>query len=207
MEHPNIKIIEGKFPVLISAPHAVPLLKEDKEGPYTKFEKRVSEIVEVLCDEIGVWGIFTQLETGESILENWDKKVYRVYKKFVREIVKENNISLVLDVHGSKHSRPFLIDYDFIFPQTHKHDQALEELLLKSFESFFLKEDVSKGFFRSVKGPGSKTLTYHVRRNLDIPAVQLELNEEVRQNEKHFANLILALSRVIKKYENITTGI
>ncbi|MEX0869972.1 MAG: hypothetical protein WDZ39_00910 [Candidatus Spechtbacterales bacterium] len=205
MLHKNIKIIRGKTPVLISAPHAAPIKKTVEGRTYVRLaEDRVDELVEILCKELGAWGMFTQ--SKEPIAE-WQKEVYGIYKKTAKNIIEEQNICLFLDVHGAKRSRPFYIDYDFVVPEVHAHDNHLEDLVRKHFSNHFPKHRLSKGFFRNINGPGEKTLTYHIRKNLNMPALQLEINKALKENEETFEKTVKILHSVIKDYENSITRV
>lgn len=206
MQHENIKIIKGSGPVLVSAPHAVPIRKTTGERVYVRMaEKRVGEIVETLCRKNGAWGMFTTSDEGP--IDGWQEEVYGKYKKTVKTLIKNEGISLVIDIHGAKKTRPFYIDYDFVIPDKHPYDRHVEKLLHTAFASQFPAEELSNGFYRKIKGSGTKTLTYYVRRHFGIPAIQLEINKTIKENEQKFQKLIKTLYSFITAYENTFVGI
>src|SRR3989338_8879077 len=150
------------------------------------------------------WCVFTDYDT---CLEDWDEHVLEIYKKKIKSIIDSNGILLFIDIHGSRASRPFLVDYDFMLKKDHPGDLLLEKLINEHFSKHFHKKYISNGFFRDINGPGNKTLTYFVRTTCSIPAVQLELNQKVRNDEEYFSKLMDGLKNIIKKYEDSTSGI
>ena len=199
--HKKIHITEGHSPILISAPHAVPIKKRTKERTYIRRrEARADELVKEVCLNTNSWGITTK---SEKAIKNWRNKggVYYTYRKTVNEIIKSKDICLFIDIHGARKTRPFLIDYDFIYPENHQQDDYLEEVLIKSLHKYFPKHSISNGFFRKINGPGTKTLTYHVRKKLGIPAVQLEINKALKDSDENFYAVAEVISLIVEKYK------
>lgn len=218
-KHPHIRIIKGSTPFLISAPHAANLVGSGRKGG-DKREPRVHEVVELLSQKTGAWGIFTK---PESDVHNWKWDLYKIYKKRVARLVQEKSITLFIDVHGVGKERPFSIDYDFLvphknmrlnpiqkiilrhaphhFPQTHPHDFYIEAILKKQFALHLPGHVLSKGYFRSINGLGKRTLAYQIRKRFKIPTVQLEINRALRDDEKTFQSFVTALSRSLDAYQ------
>ncbi|OGZ60987.1 MAG: hypothetical protein A2919_00595 [Candidatus Spechtbacteria bacterium RIFCSPLOWO2_01_FULL_43_12] len=205
MKHDNINIIEGSSPVLISAPHAVPIKKNVDGRIYTrKAEKKVSEIVNVLAQNTGAWGIHT---VSKGSLEGWKQEIYGIYKKNVRQIVRSRGVSLVVDIHAAKSDRPFYIDYDFVLPNKHPHDRAVESMFCHHYLQYFPSHKLSRGYYREEKGSGKNTLTFYVRNYLKIPAIQIEINKTLKQDEESFRDILKMLYSFIKDYENTVTRV
>lgn len=200
MKHPNIKTLEGKSPILVSAPHAAPIRKTVNGKTYVRMaESRVDEIVHHLNSKKDAWGIYT---VSEGPLDGWQERVYRKYKHTIKNLVQQNGIGLVLDIHSAKHERPFFIDYDFILPDKHEHDAQLEKILNQTFECYFPKKKLSTGFYRKLHGSGYKTLTYYVRKYLHMPALQLEINKKLKEDDKNFAKILGMLNDFLAEYED-----
>lgn len=206
MQHKNIHIIKGKGSVLLSAPHAVSIRKTVDNRTYTrKAEKRADEVVKALCEKNHAWGVFTVSEEGP--INDWQNSVYDEYKKIVSMIMKEHSVSLFIDIHGAKKTRPFYIDYDFLIPGKHPHDGLVEDLFCKTFAAHFPATELSTRFYRKVKGEGKKTLTYYVRKRFGIPAIQLEINKNIKEDDKKFQQLVDMLYSFIEAYENTFVGL
>ncbi len=199
--HKHIKINKGATPVLISAPHVVPILRQDNQGAYylKPKEKYVRKILREIRQKTDAWSIRTK---GPGILVGWDEDVHDIYRSHVKEIIEKKGVNLFLDIHGSKKDRPFLLDYDFKIPDLHEDDRLIEESLKANIEKHTntKKDDLSNGFFREVNGPGEETLTYFVRHNFGIPAVQIELNETMRTEENKAQGTADAICETIQHY-------
>ena len=205
MQHENIKIIKGKTPVLVSAPHAVPIRKKDGSRTYVRMaEPQADKIVKEICKRNGAWGIYT---TSEGVLEGWQDRIYSEYKNLVRKLVKHEGIELVIDVHGAKKTRPFYVDYDFMLPDKHPNDVFVEKLLKRIFARHFPAEELSHRFYRKIKGSGKKTLTFYIRKHLKIPAIQLEINKALKEEQETFEQVVKMLYDFIENYENTFTGV
>jgi len=204
MEHKNINIILGSKPILISAPHAVAFYQNgntENAAAIRPKEIYTKKIVRNICVKNDAWGIYT---SSDGPLLNWEDVVRFKYKKIVRKLIRTQNIKLFIDVHGSKKSRPFTVDYDFIINDIHPHDEIIEKLLLKNLGAHIPKSKISKGFFRKINGPGHRTLTCHVRRNFGIPAVQIEINRTTRLTKEQLDKIISSINLTIKDYEDFT---
>lgn len=198
---PRIHVIEGSIPVLISAPHTRPIVKRDAEkGMHIKLkELRINPLVRRLCKETGAWGIYVRGK--RTTIANWDSYLLRLYKKNLKRIVQEHGIALVLDIHGADADRPFSIDYDFKVSRRHSYDtRYLERILTTHLNADELGGPISKGFFSRQNGIGRHTITYFVRRNFNIPAVQLEINKFVRMDPVLFQKAKNAIKLIIRAY-------
>ena len=198
-KHTNIHIIEGVNPVLISAPHTRPIIKKDAKSNFIKpREIRIAQLVKEVCRQTGSWGILTR---GKGKIDNW-AEVQRVYQKNTKRIIRSQNVSLFFDVHGCKASRPFALDYDFKMPHLHPHDTFLKHSLLKHFREAFPNQKISTGFFKTNNGVGNDTMTYFVRKNFELPAIQLEINKKIREN--NFDTLVEVFTAIINDYNIFT---
>lgn len=203
-KHKNIHVIEGVSPILVSAPHAVPIRKRTKTRVYTRRrEAKADELVKRICENSSAWGMTVQ---SKNTIQNWRNKggVYPVYRETIDNIIHSNDIELFVDVHGAKKTRPFLVDYDFVYPKRHELDDALEKIIWKAFTKNFPSHKISKGFFRNLNGPGTKTFTHHVRKNLNIPAVQLEINKSLKMNPETFTLVADSINELVKGFEAMT---
>lgn len=62
-EATNYRVILGKVPILVSAPHAV---RQLREGMLKERDGMTGGIVEYLCEELGVFGIVRIWEAGDD---------------------------------------------------------------------------------------------------------------------------------------------
>jgi len=209
MKHPNIKVIQGKKPILLSAPHAVKIKinKKKKGEEFKPHEIKVAKIVNELCAKTDAWGVFTQKSPGIKHLENWEEELYHIYKSKINNLIATKDIGLFLDIHGSGWDRPFHVDYDFLVPNLHPHDDLIEKMLAEIVQESMPDIKISSGFFRNLNGPGKNTLTRHVRKRFFIPAIQIEINKQIRTNKEEYSSFLKALHKFIKEYENTFIGL
>lgn len=199
MRHKNIHIIKGTKPVLISAPHTRPILIKEEGAAYTKAaEERMTEIIEHVCEKTGAWGICVKKQ--EARIHNWEKTLRDTYRRHLRHLISSHDLALFLEVHGSRASRPFIFDYDFLIPNLHPHDNILEDLITQNAKKYFPAHLISRGFFRPINGRGEKTMTYFVRDSFKMPAVQLEINRGARKNEQRFSYILSIIKETITQY-------
>lgn len=202
-EHSRIRIVEGTIPVLISAPHTRPISLHAKDGGnITKpAELRVGRLLRRVCRQTGAWGIYMG---GPGQVEHWEDSTFRAYKRALRGIVKHSDTALFVDLHGFMEARPFAIDYDFKISRRKPYDHAtvhLEHIILKHLTNEDMGAPISKTFFSRKNGIARKTLTYYTRRSLGIPAVQFEINKQVRDNPVTLRKLSKALYNIVKEWE------
>lgn len=172
-----------------------------------------------LNEKVGAWGMFTK---PESKVYDWKRDVYKHYRKTAEHIVKKQNISLFIDVHGAGAERPFGLDYDFLipykkvkmslaekilirhfphlFPAPHPNDNILEKILKNHMGERLPDYKITKGYFRPINGLGKRTLVYQIRKDFKIPAMQLEINRTLRRNDAHFETLVNALCEAVNEY-------
>ena len=161
----------------------------------------MSEIVEALCAQSGAWGVFVK---GVGKIRNWENELHDVYKQHIHHLISTHDVGLFIEIHGSRPSRPFVIDYDFLLPNKHPFDKILEKFIIKNAKKYFPSQHISKGFFRSLNGSGEKTFTYFVRETFKIPALQIEINKKAREDEEQFSRILNMLHNTIQQYQEET---
>jgi hypothetical protein len=151
------KIREGKIPVLFVAQHAFP---QKREGVLKPEDLMTGSIAEMLAQKLDAFSIITtQVQDDPNWYEN------SLFRQKVFELVKANNIKLVIDLHGrkndSENERELFLNKTL--KEKYKIDFGDEWRLMefKNNEQLTLSEDLDKE---------------------DIPSCELELRLDVRQN-------------------------
>ena len=95
----------GSIPVLFTAPHTMEQVHSDgyikNSEPFTK---AIALYLNKKCDSSYLVKI---KDTGlDSNRDNHDE-----FKKLLFDVVKENNIKLVIDLHGADHNRDFDVEF------------------------------------------------------------------------------------------------
>ncbi|MEX0916632.1 MAG: hypothetical protein WDZ44_00835 [Candidatus Spechtbacterales bacterium] len=207
-EHSRIRVIEGTIPVLISAPHTRPIAMRAQGGNITKPpELKVARLLNRVCRETGAWGVYMG---GLGRVEYWEESTFRAYKRALRSIIEKNGVTLFIDLHGFMEARPFAIDYDFKISRRKPYDNEtihLEHIILKHLTNHDMGAPISKTFFSKQNGIARRTLTYFVRRTFNIPAVQFEINKNVREDPAGLRKLSKALYNIVTEWESEDTSL
>ena len=138
---------KGKIPILFSAPHTMRQKKEDgsikSSEPYTK------AIALYLNKYFNVFSIVKINDTGlDSNRDNDDN-----YKKELMKIVKENNIKLVIDLHGASKERDFDVEFGTL------NNLSIDFSTIKELEDAF-KENGIKNVLYNVPFKGGAITQY-----------------------------------------------
>lgn len=102
----NYNIIYGESPILLSAPHAV---RQYRYGKIKSADTFTGPIVEVLCKRTQANGIIRTFNLSDD--PNSENSGYGLkYKNAILEIIKQNNIKCLIDIHGCRKDYGFDID-------------------------------------------------------------------------------------------------
>lgn len=189
----DFKIVKGSLPILISAPHAKPQIRlgftHKNPKPHEIFTDLV---VKNLCQKTGCFGIYA---TNIQKDPNWYKN--SPYKKAIKKLIAENAIKFVLDIHGARKDRPFLIEYDDF--RRGKIIKGIEENLLRCLKKFgFSEKEMTRGLLRK---NDQWTITEFCIEELKIPALQLEINRKIRDPKNpRFKSLLSSLECFLKSF-------
>ncbi|OGC47047.1 hypothetical protein A3J98_02900 [candidate division WS6 bacterium RIFOXYC1_FULL_33_10] len=173
-----VEIIEGRIPVLLSAPHVYPHRRPSLTLSYKGGEEFTDMIVREICGNTGAWGIIQAKETPFD--PNYHKIMDNPYKEAVAQIIKIGNITKFLDIHGLNLSNEY--DLGIYYPS-------------KYFKSINLSKDISnavdKGKLRGINScifrlndDLEETLGEYVASELKVPSVQLEVARYIRESDK-----------------------
>ena len=157
---------KGEISILFSAPHTMRQKKEDgsikSSEPYTK------AIALYLNKYFNVFSIVKINDTGlDSNRDNDDN-----YKKELMKIVKENNIKLVIDLHGASKERDFDVEFGTL------NNLSIDFSTIKELEDAF-KENGIKNVLYNAPFKGGAITQYLYGIN-DIDVVQIEINGKYR---------------------------
>lgn len=194
MEYENsseaIIYFKGYLPVLITAPHTMEQIKSDgtlKYGePYTK------GLAKYISETIGTHYLIKTIDTGIDA----NSVEHEEFKHKLLKIIKENNIKLVVDLHGAKKERDF--DVEFGTLNNLSADYSTINKLKDSFINNGVKNiELNKPF----KGGG---ITKSIYFNTDIDVIQIEINGKFRDSNdmKAIEDICNSLIDFIKEYCN-----
>ncbi|MBO8128113.1 MAG: hypothetical protein H0Z39_02795 [Peptococcaceae bacterium] len=189
----SYEILSGRIPLLVSAPHAVKHRRAANTEP--KEQDEYTGTIARLLNEIT--GCYAMHATCPDLDPNFYDDC--AYKGGVRRIVEENDIKLVLDIHGATRWRAFNVDIGSCHGKSVQHNPELLDLLLEEFRNHGIANVVVDDTF---PGCGQPTVTRYVSAILNRAALQLEINKKLRDPEKDpesFVVLVECLASYIRK--------
>lgn len=159
-------IKNGSKKILISAPHTIIQTKEDGSvklnEPYTK------AIALFIANKLDTFVIVKNIDTGidpnSLTLDN--------YKDKLLNIIKDNDIKLVIDLHGAKVERNFDVEFGTL------NNLSADYSTIKELEDAFNEHGVlNVKYNEPFKGGG---ITQSVYASTDIDVIQIEINGKFR---------------------------
>ena len=175
-------IKKGRIPILFTAPHAMKQVREDgtiKAGePYTKaIALYLNKYFDVNC-------MIKTKDTGlDANRDNRDE-----FKTELLRFIKDNNIKLVIDLHGSDKDRGFDIEFGTL------NNLSADYSTIKELEEAFIENGISNIKHNDPFTGGA--ITQYIYTLKDVEVIQLEINREYRSNKN-----IDKLERLCKSLE------
>jgi hypothetical protein len=193
METAQFKVIEGKVPVLISAPHVYPCKRPNISGIYKPGEVYTRDIVEQVCADTGAFGIYLNDECNYD--PNYHKERKNEYKQTVRDLIKKYKIERFIDIHGLKEcSYDIGLYYTTRFSKSLNFAYEIEKRLNHGKLS-----GINIEIFRFLDN-GQETLGEFVASKMRVPSVQIEIARYIRNEEELRESFIKNLSEIVKNY-------
>lgn len=193
MDTANLKIIEGKFPILLSAPHTYSHKRPSLSGSYKIGEPWTDEIVEKICQDINCYGI---MQVGETSYDpNYHKEKNNLYKQKIKEITTVGKFNRFVDIHGLRDG----VGYDIGIYYPTRFDRSM-----------FFAQSISEGLNRGeLKGASiflfrfldneQESLGEFVASKLRVPSVQIEIARYIREDEILRNAFIENLGKILKE--------
>ena len=181
-------ILKGNIPILFSAPHTMHQLRDDGttklKEPYTK---AIALYLNKYCN---TYAIVKNNDTGiDSNRDNYDK-----YNVEMRRLIKENNIKLVIDLHGASISRYFDIEFGTL------NNLSSDFSTIKELEEAFTENGIKNINHNDPFKGGAITQGIYALDDVDV--IQMEINGKYRDynNIKELEKIIQSLQNFIKQY-------
>ena len=179
-------IKKGIIPILFTAPHTMKQVREDGSvkvsEPYTK------AIALYLNKHFDVNCMVKLKDTGlDSNKDNDDE-----FKTELLRFIKENNIRLVIDLHGSDKSREFDVEFGTL------NNLSADFSTIREFEEAFTENGIKNVQHNDPFKGGA--ITKYIYGIDDVEAIQIEINGKYRD----YTNLE-ELEKLIKSFENFIT--
>lgn len=160
----------GTIPVLLTAPHT--MIQQREDGTFKLDEPYTKAIVRYVSKNINCSYL---IKTKDTMIDD-NKDEIDEFKILLSKIIKENNIKLVLDIHGSSRDREFDIELGTL--NNISADYSTINELKESFIEHGIKNIELNNPF---KGGG---ITRYVYGTTDIDVIQIEINRNYRDITK-----------------------
>ena len=184
----NFMIIEGKVPILLSAPHAV---KHLRAGVEKQDDTSTGPLVEIICQKCDTYGIIRTFNKRDD--PNFDDNGYGLkYKNAIVNLIREKGIIYLLDIHACSNEHGFDVNIGTNDGKNINDDNFLE-IIKNKFEKIGTVE-VDKMF----KASGENTVCNYVHRSTGISCFQIEIAASLRWKMKDLLKVIDELQKIIE---------
>ena len=186
----NYIICNGKIPILFSAPHTITHIKENGSiklsEPYTK------AVALYLNKYFDTFAIIKNVNDGlDSNRDNND-----TYKKELINLIKENDIKIVIDLHGASIERNFDVELGTL------NNISADFSTIRELEEAFKEKDILEVVNNDPFKGGA--ITQYIYNLKDVDVIQVEINGKYRDsnNLELLEKIIESLSNFIKQYND-----
>lgn len=158
----------GNVPILFTAVHTMNQVKDDKSIKF--MESYTKAIAFYLKKHANVSCMVKVNDTGyDSNKDNHDEFKYELIK-----FVKDNNICLVIDLHGSKRERNYDIEFGTL------NNLSADYSTIKELEESFIENGIKNIIHNNPFKGGAITQYLFNLKNVDV--IQLEINQKFRDS-------------------------
>lgn len=210
-EHqPEYVHIKGNIPVLLSAPHGA---VHTRDGKCKEEDEYTAGIARLIGTKTGAHVIYARRKSRTD--PNADPAA--PYKQSLRQIVQENKINFVLDLHGANKDKDFGIAIGTMHGKSCSKEER--QIIVNTFEKYEISEggngllrlDVDRLFPGEGKDHREPIINFCYQNS--FPAVQIEINARLRipvrradasapdknfkGDERQIINIIEALSDIV----------
>lgn len=188
--------MKGKIPILISAPHAV---KETKEN-YIKLPDTITGGISLLMNELTDCYVIAKTHNDGVDPNHTSIGMDDGYKEKIIDIIKNEDIKLLIDLHGLRDSRETDVDiithHGMTIGQDKEIIQELEECLK---ENDILNLTKDKYYFAK----SEKVIVHKIWNISKIPSIELEINWHYRNfsEPNNLIKIIDSLESFILNYK------
>jgi N-formylglutamate amidohydrolase len=174
-------IFKGSIPILFSAPHTMEQTKEDGS---IKFAEPLTKAIALYLNKyLNTYAILKNNDTGvDSNRDNYDK-----YNVEMRRLIKDNNIKLVIDLHGAANERNFDVEFGTL------NSLSADYSTIKELEDSFNENGIYNISHNDPFKGGAITQGLYALEDIDV--IQIEINGKFRDHDD-----IDSLEKVVKSF-------
>lgn len=182
---------QGSIPIILSSGHCV---NQTRLGKLKVADTYTGSLINILHDLTDCHIIYKLKNDGVDV--NFDNiEEDGGYKKFLSNVIKDNNIKLLIDVHGAAKWREFGLEIGSSNGYTLSQEKL--DLIIDHFKNYDIDIIANTVFPATFEN----TVTKSIKNLTNIETFQLEINKKYRDIEDidNMMLLIEALCSLIKK--------
>ena len=193
MKEQSFEVINGKEKIILSAPHCVKHVRGNSIRPR---ETKTGTIVRKLSKKYNTYGIYKNSRDCNNDA-NWDERCE--YKKYIKDIVKRNDIKVLFDFHGMAAHREQDICIGINDGKNIYGNYDIVNCMIDIFHGYGFKnvtidEPFNAGYEFCVSN--------YIARECEIPTFQIEINLKYRiatyKEYEKYKDLIKSIEEIIK---------
>lgn len=169
----SFEIIHGTIPIILSAPHAV---KQTRNGKIKEAEGETGAIAQIIAKETGAYVIYKTYNNDDDA--NYDI-CNNLYKEELKQVITNNKIQLLLDLHGAKYESDFAIDIGTDYGKNIKNHKLIE--ILKDCLYKYGIDNVKEN--EKFRASTPHTISKYISESTGISCIQLEIAGQYRYIE------------------------
>ena len=174
---------KGSIPILVSVPHATFHMRNGKQKKPERYTGALGLALHELLDVHFITKV-------NSYGDDPNYSFHSSYRDQATKIIKNEEIKLVLDIHGAAHTRPFSVELGTANGKTAMVSTTtlLKDSLRANFNNAFIIEENN-----TFSASNPNTVTHDLYNRTLIETIQLEINEKLRSPSINF-NEMMALT-------------
>jgi len=183
----NFCIINGNIPVLLSAPHSVKTVRENR---LKSSDILTGGIVEYICQQCNTFGI-TRIFNNNDDPNYYNTGISLEYKNAAIDLINSNNINFLFDIHGCKDEHPFEIEIGTNYSANLNNPKTYE--IVRNAFSNIASVSIDNTFMAS--SPANISNYIHFHTNIDC--IQIEICKSIRTNPQRLMQFVDSFSKMI----------
>lgn len=197
----SFKILKGSAPVLISCAHSIDQIRDGMLKPRELYSGALCKLIQEQTDCFAIYKYH-----NDGIDDNF--VLHTKYKEAMGRIIKENDIRLVIDIHGmvgskSKRYRGYNVELGTDSGRNLLGRTYIAEEMSKIFNKHGVDKVVTDRQFRASR---SHTIAKYTSTNYEVPAVQIEIGGDFRNvldyGVENMKKLLNAFEEIIESLTN-----
>lgn len=191
---PNYKVIPGRIPILLSAPHTV---RQLRNGKMKERDGMTGGIAEYLCERFGLWGVIRTWNAADDPNYNTDLRS-EDYRRQVVELVREQGINWMFDLHGCLNKYGFDIDVGVNGGKNLACALSEVQELIGCWRDLGLDVRVDAQF----QARGDQVVSDYVHRATGVNCLQVEVSSRVRTTDEGLEKFCVGFAAILENLKN-----